>query len=113
MIENMVNGLDNLMSAIVIQACNDYFTCKRTIEVRGKNSANRISNCEKELQDCIDFFNSAWYRNLVNNNEMLSGDKVMARLDEMAHDLDNFPKDYKPFKYGEDEAEEKSYQKVV
>lgn len=39
-------GLEDLKQAIIIQACNDLFTCERKIRA-GKNVANRIGNCKK------------------------------------------------------------------
>ena len=93
-----------LCNAIVMQASEDYFTCKRMIE-KGKNRYLKISDCTKTLAECIDFFNSDWYKTLTNNDTRLAGNLVMQRLDEMVADKDTYPKDYKPFKYNEEDED--------
>lgn len=91
-------NLDKLTQAIIIQSCNDLFTCKRMIDKRNKNTANRIGDCRKLMQECLDFFNSKYYDTLINGNEDLRGDKVIERIYQMVEDEDRYPGDYNPFK---------------
>lgn len=87
---------DNFANAIVLQACNDYFICKRALE-EGKRGWNKISNCQKTLDEAIEFFNSSWYKKLTHHNENLTGQKVMKRLDAMVEDREHYPSSKEPF----------------
>lgn len=83
-ISNM-NGYEALRNAVVMQACEDYVTCKRALAT-GHTAWGKISNCEKELDECIDFFRGGWYKKLVNiaDNPDLNGEKIMKQLDIVA-----------------------------
>lgn len=96
-----LSSYEELANAIVISACNDYFTCERKIK-KGENKAHYIRDCKQTLKECKEFFNSDWYKFLTNSNEDLNGSKVMSRLDELVNNYKNYPSDYKPFKYGKD-----------
>ena len=98
-------GIPKLTYAIVMQACEDYFTCRRTL-LKGKNVWGKISDCETTLRECISFFYSDWYKVLTNNRQELSAEHVITRLEEMVADTKTYPKDYKPFKYNEEDAYE-------
>lgn len=96
-------GIPKLIYAIVMQACNDYFTCRRTI-LNGKNSWGKIPDCTAALKECIHFFYSDWYTLLTNNRKELQAKYLIARLEEMVADTKTYPKDYKPFKYNEEDS---------
>lgn len=110
-------GYDRLRQAIIMRACNDYFICKRALEgLAGDGKVHpawgHIANTQKTLDECIDFFNGAWYRTLTNNNPSLTGQRVMQRLDEMVNDTSHWPGMGDVFKYGIEDAEEDAYKTV-
>lgn len=110
-------GYDRLKQAIIMRACNDYFICKRALlgltgDGKKHPAWGHISNTQKTLDECIEFFNGAWYRTLTNNHPGLSGTRVMKRLDEMVEDLTRYPSMGDVFKYGVEEAEPDAYKSV-
>lgn len=86
-----------IASRTILQACDDYFVCKRKLE-KGENKASGIYNCQKLLDECIDFFNSPQYDLFTNGNPALSGVRVMKQIDSMVEDKATYPNDFSPFK---------------
>lgn len=100
-----VEACGELASAVILKACEDYFICKRKL-AKGKNTANGFSNCQKLLDECIEFFKSDQYKLYSNGNEGLDGERVMRHIDSMVDDYVNYPNDVSPFKYRVEEEEE-------
>lgn len=93
MSSNYVNieGIKDLYAAVLAQAFSDYCTCKRALAT-GHTAWNKISNCQKELDACIDFFHSPRYKFFADGNEeLLNVEKIIKRLDDMVDDVDRYP----------------------
>jgi hypothetical protein len=75
--------VSNLINAMVLQACNDYFVCTVSL-ARGKNCWNHIPDCTATLQEVEAFFKSRLYTEYIQEHPELSAKRVLARLDEMA-----------------------------
>ena len=98
---NEISGYEELGNAIVLQAFSDYCTCKRALQ-QGRRSWGKISNCERELEDCIDFFHSERYKLLTNYNEELNNiSAILRRLDSYVEDYERFPNTEFNFRGGE------------
>lgn len=110
-------GYERLAIAIVMQACNDYVVCQRCVQGIGTKDGKpqkswcKIYNTQETLDEVIDFFKSSWYRALTNDNNGLSGERVMERLDVIVKDTERWPVMGNIFKY-EVEAEDQAYANV-
>lgn len=89
-------GLEDLKQAIIIQACNDLFTCERKIR-QGKNVANRIGNCKKLKEDCLEFFYGEQFKMYTDYSDVLTGDMMVKQIYEVVEDTDRYPSDYNAF----------------
>jgi hypothetical protein len=89
-------GLEDLKQAIIIQACNDLFTCERKIRA-GKNTANRIGDCRALKAECLDFFYSEQFKMYADYSEALTGDVMVKKIYEVVDDVDRYPSDYGAF----------------
>lgn len=103
-----IEACGDLASSIILQACDDYFVCKRKIS-QGKNTATGIANCEKLLAECEEFFHSSQYVLYTHNNPALSVERVIKQIDSMVEDTVNYPNDFSPFRRRmEEDSEEES-----
>lgn len=107
-------GIDRLVIAIIMQACNDYVVCQRCVQGIGTKDGKpqkswcKISNTQETLDEVIDFFRGSWYRTLTSDRAELNGERVMQRLDDIVKDTQRWPVMGNIFKY-EVEADEKAY----
>lgn len=99
-----IEACEELASSVILQACDDYFVCKRKIN-QGKNTATGIANCEKLLAECEEFFHSSQYVLYTHNNPALSGERVMKQIDSMVEDTVNYPNDFSPFRRRMEDSE--------
>ena len=80
-IEDIDNRYRELATAIVAQTCEDYVYARR------RQFQKKLRKGDTQtLNECVEFFNSPWYRLLINNK--VSGDKMMEKLDEIARTRD-------------------------
>ena len=101
-----------LAYAVIIQAAEEYFEYSRAV-MRGQSKHGQSKELmqKEHLQPVIDFFNNktGYYKyyctlisatsdshNLISDDQrlVLRGDQIMAKLDEMIADEENYPDDF-------------------
>lgn len=81
-------GLEGLVEAIILQACSDYLSLLLYgCVTHGSPAVNTV--------ECENFFRSEWFAKMVENIDGLTGEDVIAELQDIAERCRHYRYDYK------------------
>ena len=91
----------NLVYAVIVQAAEQYFEFSRAVMRGGSRYGQSVETMEKYVQQERDFFLNKtgyykFYREFLEispNSDLASGEKILAQLDAMIADEENYPAD--------------------